>query len=844
MAPRPRRPRRRLLAAVAVLLVAAVLPPAAAAPAPAGRAPSAAPAAPARAAADPSSAIRPLVIVLDTSGSMEEDDGTGTIKLAGAQRALSDVIRRQRPGSQIGLWTYPTGADCGPGRFRIPVGPLDQRSMIRSIRRLDANGGTPTGEALRAVTRDLRDNGYAGATILLISDGLSTCDADPCDVARQVTADGFDLTVDTAGFRISRDGLRELSCIARATGGQTYHANDSDDLNEVVSEATRAELTLEVSGIPSETPAGSASRVTVRVANESAIDVEDARIAFTFGADDSGQQGVIPAVLPPLERIGNLPAGAAATRSWIVSYGTRGKTGETDYRISAWGSNAQPRSVTGTVDVTDDELGWDQAGGDLADLEGQRIAILGDSYSSGEGAGSYLPGTDQNQHFGDNQCHKSPLTYMYPLFPADEQGGESDDVELIACSGATTHHIGDDPASGVREEQVPLLRERQEDAGPVAAAFMTVGGNDIKFGQIVTACVKLGTCSDDQEFTDWVDGLVDGLGAELRPTYELVYKTLNDADAVEERGGLAPLYVLPYPQPFPERQWASWCRGFNAAEIGWANDLVDDLDNEIEKAVGAMRRSGYHVDYVAPVQEAFLPDNTACPRPGAQEYVNSVTLGEGIGGTIDQGVLGINYKNEYMHPNARGYRTETNAILAWSVNTPDELPPGVDEWRPPPDPTWWDSPVATWLARHLTPPLPSAGTAAFDATTGEFTSEPLDARGGQRFDVGIVHAAPGATVLLTLQSRARVVGTAKIGEDGTGTVHARIPPLVAAGEHRLTVMAVADDGSVSVGSQQIDVARAIPAWLLPVAVATLVMLLLAAVFDRLERRRRRRTASS
>ena len=56
---------------------------------------------------------RPLVIVLDTSGSMAEEDGAGTIKLAGAQAALTEVIRQQRPGAQIGLWTYPSAGDCG-----------------------------------------------------------------------------------------------------------------------------------------------------------------------------------------------------------------------------------------------------------------------------------------------------------------------------------------------------------------------------------------------------------------------------------------------------------------------------------------------------------------------------------------------------------------------------------------------------------------------------------------------------------------------------------------------------------------------------------------------------------
>ena len=38
-----------------------------------------------------------------------------------------------------------------------------------------------------------------------------------------------------------------------------------------------------------------------------------------------------------------------------------------------------------------------------------RIAIMGDSYISGEGAYGYLPGTDEHGD-GQNICHRSPST--------------------------------------------------------------------------------------------------------------------------------------------------------------------------------------------------------------------------------------------------------------------------------------------------------------------------------------------------------------------------------------------------------------------------------------------------
>lgn len=798
-------------------------------------------------------ADRPLVIVLDTSGSMSDDDGDGTIKLAGAQAALTRAIRVQRPGAEIGLWTYPGGGGggCEPGSFQIDVQGLDQRAMVGRIRSLTAGGDTPTGDALRAVVDDLAPV-YDGATILLISDGLSNCGEDPCAVAEELTADGFDLTVQAAGFQISPEGMAELECIAAATGGSAFEVEDSDQLTRIVEEQTTPRLGIEVEGIPARTPAGSASRVTVTVTNLTSRDVEDARVAFDFArAADTGQS-VVPPVLPPVARWGRLPAEQSQTRTWVVAYGSSGKTGTASYRIAAWGSNAQPAVLRGRVEVTDADQGWADAEGPIADLEGRRIAILGDSYSSGEGAGDYLEGTDQNTRRGANQCHKSRSTYLHPLF-------RPSDVELIACSGATTHHIGTDPASGVREEQVPLLAERQRDAGPVDAAFMTIGGNDIGFGQVVRQCLlgrlrtRLGRsatgvvdvgvewdrrCSDDAAFVAKHEALVGGLQTELVDTYRAVYDTLNDPDTVEERGRIAPLYVLAYPQAFPERQWiSSWCRGFDAAEIDYANDLVDQLNAVVERSVGAVRRDGYHVEMVTATQESFLPDNTACPRPGSEEFMNSVGLLQGLGAAGGDAVVGSNSAREFMHPNARGYRAETNTILSWSAST-DGSPPEDVRWKAGAGAPGRTSGVLGQLRDFLTPTLPAAGPGVFDAASGSWRGAVPEVRGGQDLAVEVVGAAPGSTVSVMLQSRARLIGTVRVGADGTGSGEVRLPPRAAAGTHELTALGFDAGYNAVVASTTISVDRAIPMWLVPLAISSLVALVVSALaFARLRRRR-------
>jgi hypothetical protein len=776
----------------------------------------------AAAAAAPGSgegAGRPLVIVLDTSGSMSEDDGAGTIKLAGAQAALSQVIRQQRPGAQIGLWTYPGGAgDCDGGSFAIPVDDLDQRSMITTIRELTADGDTPTAEALRATVDELKLEGYEGATILLISDGLSTC-GDPCAVAEEITAEGFDLTVQAAGFLISDEGRDELACIADATDGQVFDATNGDELLDVVTEASRAELTMVVDGIPERTPAGSASRVTVTVTNESAIDIQNARVSLNFANRDGGAQAVVPAVLPPLYRFGNIPAGQSAQHEWLVSYGSRGKTGTATWRAAAWGSNAQPVTRTGTTEVQDLIQDLSDAEGVIAELAGGRIAILGDSFSSGEGGGSYQDGTHQQ----GNQCHKSPNTYLYPLFG-------DDDTELIACSGATIGTPGDTSGNVVHGPQTKALADVQEDDGAVDAAFLTIGGNDIGFSGIVLECLYPDTCSADKEWVDEVHRTITDQDSHLAGVYRAVYDVLNREDFVDERGEVAPLFVLAYPQALPERQYAVFCRGFNTEEVEFANDLVERLNARIELAVRRVRRQGYRVDMITPTQETFLPDNTACPRPGAQEFMHSVDIVEGAIGKAHDAVFDFfggseAAANQFMHPNALGYQAETNTIIAWSAGYEDDRPEGVAAWRTGPSKNLPDPFNFSTIARLSTPPLPSAGTLTLDAARGEFTDGPADIRGGQPMDIKVEGMAPGSWVTVTIASRRRNIGTILVGEDGTATARVTIPRRTAAGTHTITALGFDSQGEAVVARHEIDVARAIPFWLLPLAALTLLSFL-------------------
>jgi lysophospholipase L1-like esterase len=139
---------------------------------------------------------------------------------------------------------------------------------------------------------------------------------------------------------------------------------------------------------------------------------------------------------------------------------------------------------------------------------------LGDSYSSGLGAGAYDPAS------GD--CSRSPNAYP-ALWAA---GNAPATFAFVACSGATT--------SDVRAEQLSAL------TGDTDLVTITVGGNDVGFAPVLTACV-IGDDATCDRALDASRFLIDAwLPLALAGLY---------ADVSEAAPG-ATVVVLGYPQLF------------------------------------------------------------------------------------------------------------------------------------------------------------------------------------------------------------------------------------------------------------------------------------------------------
>lgn len=733
----------------------------------------------------------PLVIVLDLSGSMEEDDGSGTIRLDGAKTALIDVVRGQRSGASLGLWTYPTrGVDCSVGGY-VPGAELgtvaDPSVLAATIRNLQAEGGTPTGDALQAVADDLRARNNTSATLLLVSDGESNCGVPPCEVAQQLVDDGFDITVQAMGFQISDVGRAELECIAAATSGSYYDVEDSAELGELLDEISVPTLALDVTAVES-VPSGSATTITAVVSNPSAQSVEDVSVSLSFA--DADARTLFPAVIPPRYRLGNLPAGATVTRSWTLST-AGGRTGEAGWRVSAWTPDVGATSATGQIEVVDSALGLSYAGALLTDaLEQGPIVILGDSYSSGEGSGDYLSGLTDAQE----GCHRSNNTYGVALFG-------SSSTEIIACSGAVAGDLISPNSKHQVDAQLAQVAALGDAPGLV---LMTIGGNDIGFENIIKKCIMPDDCSQDTTFTAATFRDVGALQTSLAASYHAINGVVNSPDLVAERSGKhAPIVVLAYPQILPDWRRAS-CSGLRGSEVKFANDVVTALDEVVAAATEEAGAGGVPVYFAGHVQEAVLPNHTACSE---EPFINPVDLAKGVAGLWDGSYV------ELAHPNVDGYQAIANSLVAWSQ---------TDAATPRTTPTTPTTPTSTYA-----PAVVGVSAAVARIDLANPSAHAVRVPAGAAVDVLLSGLAPGTTVTITVRSAPRAIASWVVDDSGAVSGAVYIPGDLSAGAHTLVASGLDEDLAVLVAEQPLKVVQARPWWFWPAAGLSGALLLCA-----------------
>lgn len=191
-------------------------------------------------AAGPAFAADRAIIVLDASGSMwGQIDGKTKIEIA--RETLADVLPTIRGDLELGLIAYghrEKGACSDIEEIVQPAAGTRER-ISEAVGKLNPKGKTPLTDAVRQAARSLRFT-EDKATVILVTDGIETCEADPCAVASELEQAGVDFTVHVVGFGLSDEEGRQVSCLAENTGGRYLQAKDATELSDALTQTVAA----------------------------------------------------------------------------------------------------------------------------------------------------------------------------------------------------------------------------------------------------------------------------------------------------------------------------------------------------------------------------------------------------------------------------------------------------------------------------------------------------------------------------------------------------------------------------------------------------------------------------
>ncbi|MEM9439792.1 MAG: VWA domain-containing protein [Pseudomonadota bacterium] len=191
----------------------------------------------------PSTPPERAVLILDASGSMWGQI-EGTHKITIARDVISGLLENWDSNVHLGVTAYGhrEKGNCADIETLAPLGKVNRSSIMASIETLNPKGKTPLTDAVRQAAKQLRHT-EERATVILVSDGKETCDADPCAAAAELEASGVDFTVHVVGFDLDAEEKAQLQCIADGTGGQFLNAANASELHDAMT--TTVELVAE-----------------------------------------------------------------------------------------------------------------------------------------------------------------------------------------------------------------------------------------------------------------------------------------------------------------------------------------------------------------------------------------------------------------------------------------------------------------------------------------------------------------------------------------------------------------------------------------------------------------------
>ncbi|GIJ79111.1 SGNH/GDSL hydrolase family protein [Micromonospora phaseoli] len=315
------------------------------------------------------------------------------------------------------------------------------------------------------------------------------------------------------------------------------------------------------------------------------------------------------------------------------------------------------------------------------------VVGMGDSFSSGEGAGEYTRVSDQ---YGDdrpfkNSCRRNAHGWARQVVLTGAPDGRSlgslsdslhtnVDFHHIACAGAQTHHVmatrtaAGQPAPANAMGNVPRDTSNGEltqiDQGfldeNTTLVMLTIGGNDAGWTDVFGECALKNCMEPGFTLPGDSQPMTVAVPARFRDKIKLDVRRV--VTEIRQRAPNAWIVLAGYPQIFKSgttydiNPLPGVSIGITAEEVDWLNDMARVATTELLYTDIANKINGIDVRADFAGHELGTADTT-------ENWLNGYILGDAFRFADDDGEPNDSYFGAgSFHPNANGFRAYGGAV--------------------------------------------------------------------------------------------------------------------------------------------------------------------------------------
>jgi Ca-activated chloride channel family protein len=180
----------------------------------------------------------PIIFIYDASGSMW-GQMQGKTKMEIAASVLSDAVNNLSENQKLGFVAYGhrKEGDCRDIEFMVNSDDGSKAEVIQAVKGIKPLGKTPLAYSASLVIDKLRKSKQK-ATIILITDGIESCDGEICEIVKASKSEGIDFKLHIIGFGLKDEDTSQLRCAAEAGEGNYFNAQNAESLGEILNVAT------------------------------------------------------------------------------------------------------------------------------------------------------------------------------------------------------------------------------------------------------------------------------------------------------------------------------------------------------------------------------------------------------------------------------------------------------------------------------------------------------------------------------------------------------------------------------------------------------------------------------